>query len=98
MEQTLLGCYQAIEASSVKMLDAARQHDWDTMTELESACAAQIEHLRLRGRVEELSPQTRAEKSKIMLRILRNDAQIRHFAEPWVEHLGRNLAHTAYMH
>ena len=98
MEQTLLGCYQAIEASSAKMLEAARQHDWDTMAELESACAVQIEHLRLRGRVEELCPQTRAEKSRIMMRILKNDAQIRHFAEPWVDHLGRNLERQAFLH
>lgn len=98
MEQTLLGCYQAIEASSAKMLEAARQHDWDTMTELETVCAMQIEHLRLRGRVEELAPQTRAEKTKIMLRILKNDAQIRHLAEPWMDHLGRTLERKAFVH
>ena len=98
MEPTLLGCYQAIEASSAKMLEAARQHDWDSMAELESACAAQIEHLRLLGRVEALSPQSRAEKARIMIRILRNDAQNRHLAEPWVDHLSRNLERPVFIH
>jgi flagellar protein FliT len=98
MDRTLLGCYQAIEESSAKMLEAARQHDWDSMVELEGSCAVQIEHLRLRGRVEELDAQARAEKTRIMLRILKNDAQIRNLAEPWLNHLDHRVQPKGLLH
>jgi len=98
MEQTLLGCYRAIEDSSAKMLEAARQRDWDAVVQMESACTVQIEHLRLRGRVEELDAQARSEKTKIMLRILKNDAQIRVLAEPWLAHCERRLEGARFLH
>jgi len=98
MEQTLLGCYRAIEDSSAKMLEAALQRDWDAVVQMESACTVQIEHLRLRGRVEELDAQSRSEKTKIMLRILKNDAQIRVLAEPWMEYLGHHLERKTFVH
>jgi flagellar protein FliT len=98
MQTTLIGCYQAIEESSRKMLDAALQRDWDAVVEMESTCAVQIEHLRLRGRVESLDAQSRSEKTKIMLRILKNDAQIRHLAEPWLAHCERQIEGSRLLH
>ena len=98
MQGTLIGCYQAIEESSRKMLDAARQRDWDSLAEMESVCSVQIEHLRLRGRVESLDDQSRSEKTKIMLRILKNDAQIRHLAEPWLEYCERQIGGSLSLH
>ena len=90
MEDRLLDYYKAIEASSLQMLDAARREDWDAVVRCEGACAVLIEQLRYRSKSEQLPREHRAEKSKIMQRILRNDAQIRCLAEPWLaqfEHL-----------
>lgn len=98
MEQNLLGCYRAIEDSSAKMLEAARQRDWDAVVQLEGYCAAQIELLRLRGRVEQLDAKSKAEKTRIMLRILNNDAQIRVLAEPWLSHCESNLDEKRLLH
>lgn len=90
MPQDLIDYYKAIEDSSRKMLEAAQAKDWDGMVRHESACAVLIEQLRFQGEQQELPAEHREEKTVIMQRILRNDAQIRTLAEPWLaqfEHL-----------
>ena len=84
MQQNLLGYYQAIEESSREMLEAAKEHDWDAMVRCEGSCAALIEQLRFQARSAELDANARKEKSRIMARILQNDAQIRYLVEPWL--------------
>lgn len=90
MSQMLLDYYRAIEDSSAKMLEAARCKDWDGVVRYEGACAVLIEQLRFKSQEHELLPAQKREKTRIMQRILRNDAQIRCLAEPWlaqVEHM-----------
>ena len=99
MSQTLIGYYKAIEDSSAKMLEAAKVEDWSGVVRFEGTCAVLIEQLRACARVEELDAQSRAEKSKIMYRILNNDAQIRYLAEPWLAHLETKFdGQPAFLH
>jgi flagellar protein FliT len=86
MSQILIDYYKAIEDSSRKMLDAAKSEDWEQVVRFEGACAVLIEQLRAKARSEELLPAQRTEKTRIMQRILQNDAQIRYLAEPWLAH------------
>lgn len=88
----LLEYYQAIEAKSAQMLSAAMQQDWDGVVDCEKACAVLIGSLRVQAQSGILTPEQRKEKTRIMQRILRNDAQIRLLAEPWLntlEYLGK---------
>jgi flagellar protein FliT len=90
MEYSLIDFYRAIEDSSVKMLEAARDKNWEGVVRYEGACAVLIEQLRFQSQEQQLLPEQRREKARIMQRILRNDAQIRTLAEPWlaqVEHM-----------
>lgn len=99
MSQLLIDYYKAIEDSSAKMLDAAKAEDWEQVMRFEGACAVLIEQLRTRARTEQLLPEQRAEKTRIMQRILNNDAQIRYLAEPWLAHCEQNLdSQRAYLH
>jgi flagellar protein FliT len=82
----LIDYYKAIEDSSAKMLDAAKAEDWEQVMRFEGACAVLIEQLRDRAHSEQLQPEERVEKTRIMQRILNNDAQIRYLAEPWLMH------------
>jgi flagellar protein FliT len=91
MSQMLIDYYKAIEDSSRKMLDAAKSEDWDLVVRFEGACAVLIEQLRARGSNEQLLPEQRTEKTRIMQRILHNDAQIRYLAEPWLTHCEQQL-------
>ena len=99
MSQLLIDYYKAIEDSSARMLDAARSEDWDQVVRFEGACAVLIEKLRDRASQEQLLPEQRAEKTRIMQRILNNDAQIRYLAEPWLMHCEQNLGEQRdYLH
>lgn len=91
MKQVLIDYYKAIEDSSAKMLEAAKAEDWDGVMRYEGACAVLIEQLRERARTEDLDADSRLEKSRIMQRILHNDAQIRYLAEPWLAHCEQRL-------
>lgn len=85
MPEALIDFYKAIEDSSAKMLQAAHDRDWDGVVRYESACAVLIEQLRFKAQKESLPPEHRREKTRIMQRILSNDAMIRTLAEPWME-------------
>jgi flagellar protein FliT len=99
MPQMLIDYYKAIEDSSAKMLEAAKAEDWDGVMRFEGACAVLIEQLRARAHSEELDAQSRAEKTKIMCRILNNDAQIRYLAEPWLAHFEHKMdGHPTFFH
>lgn len=80
----LIDYYKAIEDSSHRMLEAARAKDLDAVMRYEGVCAVLIEQLRFRNREEDLLPEHRGEKARIMQRILRNDAEIRQLTEPWL--------------
>lgn len=91
MSQMLIDYYKAIEDSSRQMLEAAKSEDWDEVVRFEGVCAVLIEQLRARAHNEDLLPAQRSEKSRIMQRILNNDAQIRYLAEPWLTHFERRF-------
>lgn len=86
---SLLDYYQAIESASHNMLDAARSGDWDTVVKLEGACAVLIAQLKHAAQAHAMGPDELALKSRIMQRILVNDAEIRNLAEPWINDLSR---------
>ena len=87
MNSTLLTYYEAIERASADMLEAARLGDWDQVVQIEGACAVLISQLKHAAQSEQLRADEAKAKSRIMQRILLNDAEIRHLAEPWMEDL-----------
>ena len=90
--KTLRNYYEAIEQASLDMLNAARGGQWDEVVRLESACALLISVLKLSASSETLDTNQARVKSKIMQRILINDAEVRQLAEPWLEDLDNVLA------
>jgi flagellar protein FliT len=92
MNPQLLSYYEAIERASADMLNAARAGNWDEVVKLEGACVLLISQLKNAARQEELKPDEARAKSRIMQRILVNDAEIRHLAEPWLHELDEALA------
>ena len=98
MSQMLIDFYKAIEDSSAKMLEAAKAEDWDGVVLYEGACAVLIEQLRFRAKSEQLDAVSRVEKSRIMRRILQNDAQIRYLAEPWLAHCEHKFDGQNWLH
>lgn len=104
MDPQLLSYYEAIERASAEMLAAARAGLWDEVVKLEGACVLLISQLKQealtledeRGEQAckrgEGAREAAREKSRIMQRILINDAEIRQLAEPWLQDLDDTLA------
>lgn len=92
MTTTLLSLYEAIEQASADMVSAARSGNWDELIKLEGACVLLISTLKATAQRQQLAPGESALKTRIMQRVLLNDAEIRHLGEPWMEELDRMLA------
>ncbi|MGL6109281.1 MAG: flagellar protein FliT [Rubrivivax sp.] len=89
MSTSVLSYYEAIEKASADMLDAARCGDWDQVVKLEGACVLLISQLKQAAREVPLGQDDAKHKSRIMQRILLNDAEVRNLAEPWLPDLHR---------
>jgi flagellar protein FliT len=92
MNSNLLSYYEAIEQASAEMLAAARDGNWDQVVKLEGACVLLISQLKHAATRKPLAPEEAQLKTRIMQRILVNDAEIRMLAEPWLEDLDGILA------
>ena len=103
MDAQLLNYYEAIERASADMLTAARAGNWDEVVKLEGACVLLISQLKNAAQERPLQAgpagqpdpgvlEAARAKSRIMQRILVNDAEIRHLAEPWLQELDDTLA------
>ena len=95
MNSRLLNYYEAIERASADMLDAARTGNWDHVIKLEGACVLLISQLKNAARGSALSGEESQLKSRIMKRVLVNDAEIRHLAEPWIDDLDQMIGGRA---
>jgi flagellar protein FliT len=98
MDPQLISYYEAIERASADMLNAARAGRWDDVVKLEGACVLLISQLKhaaqepAEGAGKAQAQETARIKSRIMQRILVNDAEIRHLAEPWLQDLEDTLS------
>ena len=92
MNTELLSYYEAIEQASCDMLNAAKAGDWDSVVKLEGACVLLISQLKHAARQTPLDNDAARTKARIMQRILVNDAEIRHLAEPWLQDLDNLMA------
>jgi flagellar protein FliT len=95
MNSALLNYYEAIEKASQDMLAAARCGNWNAVLKLEGACALLISQLKHSAGAKPLGADEAQFKSRIMQRILVNDAEIRQLAEPWLDNLDDLLAGRA---
>ena len=91
MNTHLLSYYEALEQASTDMLSAARQADWEQVVRLEGACVLLIAQLKHAATQKSLPADEAKTKTRLMQRILINDAEIRTLAEPWLEDLDRML-------
>jgi flagellar protein FliT len=62
------------------------------VVKLEGACVLLISQLKHAARSAPLDTDAAQAKSRIMQRILVNDAEIRHLAEPWLQELDEMLS------
>ena len=87
-DQQLISTYERILAVTALMLEAARQGDWDRLTELERQCRAEVEGLVTLGDGQPQLPESlRQRKTQIIRRVLADDAEIRRIIQPGMAQL-----------
>jgi flagellar protein FliT len=85
----LIDRYQEVARLSRAMLEAAHKGDWDAVVRLEGLCRLQIGELKRVALGEPLSAEEQQRRIELLRDMLRDDAQIRRRAEPWLLELER---------
>jgi flagellar protein FliT len=91
--QTLiLEGYEEVRATSLLMLQAARDRDWEALVAGERQCAAVIGRLQAAGADNKLLDETAKKRAYEIIRaILAHDAEIRELTQPWLLQLETHL-------
>jgi flagellar protein FliT len=90
----IITTYEAIQATTGKMLVAAQNGEWDTLVILEQECRKLTEQLIQNKSEPELSDELLHKKVKIIHQVLEDDSKIRSITEPWMGKLNDILNTT----
>jgi flagellar protein FliT len=80
--QDTIVVYETVAGLTKQMLLAAKQQDWDSLTELEAHCAKLVASLKLTE--SNLPSDIRARKLASIKSILADDREIRNIVSPWM--------------
>lgn len=83
--------FQEISALSARMVEAAKEHDWDRLVTLEQSVSSLRDTLSTDDDNTRLAPAELTLKAALIQRILDDDAEIRRHTEPWMEHVRQFL-------
>ncbi len=89
--ENICSLYESVAELTNQMLQAAKNQDWDHLTELEISCANYNEQIRDYADLEPLSGEAQARKLKCIKLILANDREIRDLMAPWMMKLNSML-------
>lgn len=92
----LIQRYELLAKVMREMLGAARQQDWDRVTELETFYTVQVEQLKVQEQGMVLLEADKARKLSIIKSILADDCEIRALLDPWMARLSK-LMHGSRM-
>ena len=92
----VLTLYESVAEVTSQMLVAAKQQDWDRLSELEGYCGTYVEKLKAFEELEPLTGDAYARKLACIKQILADDRQIRNLMAPWMVKLNSmlNKSHT----
>ena len=85
--QNTIALYEDVAELTKQMLLAARQQDWDKLTELETKCAQHVAHLKVIKDALPLPKEGRERKVASIKSILADDREIRNLVSPWMARL-----------
>lgn len=83
-EARMLAHYQAVADTVARMLEAAREADWDALLEHERGCGQLIEQLRNGIEHAPLEGGAARRKAALIRQMLGHDAEIRRLTQPWL--------------
>lgn len=89
--QNTIAVYEAVAKLTSQMLLAAKQEDWDQLTNLEHSCAEHVEMLKVIQDAAPLPKDARERKVASIKSILADDREIRNLVSPWMVRLNAML-------
>ena len=91
-QQRFLDCYEAIAASTRRMLDAGRAGDWAAFAARERECRTWVERIERLGNPDAVLDRAGRQRRLELLRAtLRDDAALRDLTQPWLGRVDRCL-------
>ena len=90
--QNSIAIYEAIAELTSRMLNAAKEQDWDTLTELENRSAQLVDKLKYFKDLEPLSGNATQQKVATIKRILVDDREIRDLVSPRMARLSSMIS------
>lgn len=88
----ILDCYEEVRQTTLQMLQAARDNDWEALVVAERRCAAVIGRLQsCEEDAKLLDEGTKKRQHEIICAILAHDAEIRDLTQPWLRQLEVHL-------
>lgn len=85
--EEVISLYEKVAGITTQMVVAARAYNWEQLAELESQCASHVEALKGNEHTAQLTGVVRAQKVRIIQKILADDREIRTITEPWMNQL-----------
>ncbi len=86
--------YEEMSILSAQMVEAARANDWDRLIALEQA-VAKLRAMLMNDDNNALTESELESKTRLIQRILEDDAEVRRHTEPWMERLRHFLGDAA---
>lgn len=86
-EEAVIEVYEAIEGLSQRMLEAAKNHEWDELIALDEKRLILLDNLKLSEPGRGVETQLDARKSDLIQRILKDDAETKALTEAWMVEL-----------
>lgn len=83
-QQDTIVLYEVVAELTKKMLQAAKQQDWDTLAGLEASCADYVATLKNSESTTALPNDIRARKLASIKSILADDRELRNIVSPWM--------------
>jgi len=94
--QVLIQRYEMLAKVMHEMLTAAKQQNWDRVTELETFYTMQAEQLKVQENRMALPDDLQSQKISIIKAILADDREVRALVNPWMDRLSK-LMNGAHM-
>ena len=93
----VIDTYEKILPMTGKMLQAAKNKDWDQLLSLEKDFSALVERLKKTTEATpKMSDAQQQHKAELIKGILANDAEIRNLTEQWMNQIGQFLGSVNY--
>jgi flagellar protein FliT len=92
--QNSIAIYEAIAELTNRMLIAAKEQDWDMLTELENRSAQLVDKLKYFKDLEPLSGNATQQKVSTIKRILVDDREIRDLVSPRMARLSAMISNS----